>query len=121
MAIHKKIIYDSVSDKFLGYCDYGNIKIESQETEALVFMLVCLNGKWKFPIGYFLQAKSTALVQAGLVQTAIIMATDVTCDGTSANLSTMTQLGCILKGSYSEMVESFSVPGVDRKVFYTLI
>lgn len=130
MAIRKKIIYDSNSDKFLGYCDYGNIKVESQETEAteaLVFMLVCLNGKWKFPIGYFLQAKSTASVQAGLVQTAITMATDVgirvwsvTCDGTSANLSTMTQLGCKIKGSYSEIVEWFSVPGVDRKVYFVL-
>jgi hypothetical protein len=87
-------------------------------------MLVCLNGKWKFPIGYFLQAKSTATVQAGLVQTAITMANEVgvrvwlvTCDGTSTNLSTMTQLGCKINGSYSEIFKFFTVPGIERKVF----
>lgn len=128
VAIRKKIIYDSSHDRFLGYCDFGNIQVESQETEAteaLVFMLVCLNGKWKFPIGYFLQCKSSASVQAGLIKTAITMASEVgvrvwsvTCDGTSANLSTMKQLGCKIKGSYSEIVEYFFVPGIDRKVFY---
>jgi len=52
----KKIIYDSNSDKFMGYCDFGNFHVESQETPAsgaLVFMLVSLNGKRKWPIGYF--------------------------------------------------------------------
>jgi hypothetical protein len=46
MAIHKKLIYDASKDRFLGYCDFGNIQVEAQETlatEALVFMLVCLN------------------------------------------------------------------------------
>jgi len=60
MAIRKKIIYDHHDDTFIGYCDFGGIHAESQETpatEALVFMLVCLNGKWKIPIGYLLQAK----------------------------------------------------------------
>ncbi|KAL4089272.1 hypothetical protein QTP88_024329 [Uroleucon formosanum] len=74
------------------YCDFGNIQVESQEiaaTESLVFMLVYLNGKRKFPIGYFLQCK--------------ISASSVTCDGTSTNLSSMKQLGCKIK---------------DRKVFY---
>lgn len=48
MAIRKKIIYDSNSDKFMGYCDFGYFHLESQETpasESLVFMLVSLNGK----------------------------------------------------------------------------
>jgi hypothetical protein len=77
MSIRKKIVYDGKEDKFVGYCDFGGIQVETQETpaiEALFFMLVGLNGKWKWPIGYFLQAKSTAIIQAGLITTAIQMA-----------------------------------------------
>jgi len=50
--------------KFIGYCDFGGIHAESQETpvtEALVFMLVCLNGKWKIPTGYFYKQKALLL------------------------------------------------------------
>jgi len=128
MAIRKKIIYDSNSDKFMGYCDFGNFHVESQETpasEALVFMLVSLNGKWKWPIGYFFQSKSTATIQAGLVKTAITMAHavgikvwGVTCDGTASNLSTMTHLGCKLTGTYNEIKESFYIPGIEWKVIF---
>lgn len=89
-------------------------------------MLVYLNGKHKFPIGYFLQCKISASVQAGLLKIAItIMANEVgvrvwsvICDGTSTNLSSMKQLGCKIKGFYSEIVEYFFVPGIDRKVFF---
>lgn len=79
-------------------------------------MLVCLIDKWKFLIGYFLQYKSSASVQAELLTTAITMVNEVgvrvwsvTCDGTSAKLSTMTKLGCKIKGSYSKIVEYFYV------------
>lgn len=126
MSIRKKILYDSSEDTFLDYCDFGGIQAEAQETpatEALVFMLVGLKGKWKCPIGYFLQAKSTAIIQAGFVKTAITMANNVgvrvwgvTCDGTSTNLSTMTHLGCNLHGSFDELVEYFYIPGIDWKV-----
>lgn len=124
MSIRKKIVYDGKEDKFVGYCDFGGIQVETQETpatEALFFMLVGLNGKWKWPIGYFLQAKSTAIIQAGLITTAIKMAKEagarvwgVTCDGTTTNLSTMTHLGCKLSGSYEEIRESFSTYTWDR-------
>lgn len=67
MSIPKKIIYDGQKDKFL----------YTPATETLVFMLVTLNGKWKWPIGYFLQSKSTAAVQYILIKTAILMAKEV--------------------------------------------
>lgn len=132
MSIRKKIVYDGKEDKFVGYCNFGGIQVETQETpatEALFFMLVGLNGKWKWPIGYFLQAKSTAIIQAGLITTAIQIAKEagarvwgVTCDGTTTNLSTMTHLGCKLSGSYEEIHESVSIPGIDWKVImYTTI
>lgn len=83
-------------------------------------MLVGLNEKWKWPIGYFLQAKSTAIIQAGPITTAIQMAKEagarvwgVICDRTTTNLSSMTHLGYKLNGSYEEIRESFSIPGID--------
>lgn len=113
MSIRKNIVYDGKEDKFLGYCDFGVIQVETQETpatEPLFFILVGLNETWKWPIGYFVLAKSTAIIQAGLVTTAIQMAKEagarvwgVTCHRTSTNLSSMTHLGCKLSGSYEEM------------------
>ncbi|KAF0727731.1 THAP domain-containing protein 9, partial [Aphis craccivora] len=113
MSIRKKIIYDS------------NKSQETPASEALIFMLVSLNGKWKWPIGYFFQSKSTATIQAGLVTTAITMAHavgikvwGVSCDDTAFNLSTMTHLGCKLFGSYDEIKESFYIPGIEWKIHY---
>jgi hypothetical protein len=39
-----------------------------------------------------------------------------TCDGSSTNLSTMSQLGCKLNGYYDDIVEWFYVPDVESKV-----
>lgn len=54
MAIRKQLIWDKSKEKFVGTCDYGNdITIEDSETyasEVLVFMLVSLSGKLKWPV-----------------------------------------------------------------------
>lgn len=67
MSIRKQILWDSKKEKFVGYCDYGNYlhleNLDVPATEALVFMLVSINGKWKWPIGYFYQTKSSANIQ----------------------------------------------------------
>lgn len=34
MAIRKKIIYDSSTDRFLGYCDFGSFLVEFLETSC---------------------------------------------------------------------------------------
>lgn len=90
-------------------------------------MLISLNRKWKWFIGYFLQAKSTANIQVGLIKTGIHMAYkvglkvwSVTCDGTYTNLSTMNKLGCKLSESYSDIVEWFNVPGIYWNVHYSI-
>jgi len=74
ICIKKQVIWDKQAHKFTGYCDYGNnLTVESSETaatEALLFMLVSLNGKWKLPIGYFLQNKTNAVRQVELIKTA---------------------------------------------------
>lgn len=44
-----------------------------ESTEALVFMLVCLRGVWKWPIAYFLKHTMTAITLAELIKTALIL------------------------------------------------
>ncbi|KAF5281734.1 hypothetical protein FQR65_LT14574 [Abscondita terminalis] len=103
MSIRKQIVWDSNAYKFVGYCNFGNnLQIEEHEipaTEALVFMLVALNGKWKWPIGYFLEHNTNATAQAELIKTALILADNidirvwgVTCDGTIKNFTTLNRL-----------------------------
>lgn len=46
MAVRQQLIWDKQQHKYIGFCDYGNnVNIENKDmecTEALVFMLVCL-------------------------------------------------------------------------------
>lgn len=56
MAIRQQLCWNETEHKFMDYCDYdNNYNIEGndiQAKEALVFMVVSLKGKWKWPIGY---------------------------------------------------------------------
>lgn len=68
--------------------------------EALVFMLVCLNGSWKVPIGYFLVDSLGATERANLIIKCLefvhetgVMVTSLTFDGTPTNLNTAQKLG----------------------------
>jgi len=96
MAIKKGKIWDPATQRFTGFIDYGNSSITSdaQATEALFFMLVSLNGKWKLPVAYFLVNKPSGKVQGELINTALrltdekgIRVRGVTFDGAASNLS----------------------------------
>lgn len=89
--------------KFTGYVDVGT-KLESdmlpEAREALVFMLVALNGSWKIPVGYFLLNGITATEKASLVKKCLeflhdigVTVTSLTCDGAATNISMMAHLG----------------------------
>lgn len=57
MVLCKKLIYDASNNRLLGYCDFSKIQVEVQNTyatEALVIMLVCLNGKFKCFLNWIL-------------------------------------------------------------------
>lgn len=51
MAIRKQVMWDKQCQKYIGYCNYGNeLHLEGSDTvatQALVIMLVGINGKWK--------------------------------------------------------------------------
>ncbi|EFN61310.1 THAP domain-containing protein 9, partial [Camponotus floridanus] len=80
MAIRKQVMWNKQCQKYIGYCNYDNeLHLEGSNTvatEALVFMLVGINGKWKWPIGYFFIDKIKAVIQAELIKTALILAGD---------------------------------------------
>lgn len=130
MAIRKQLIWDKSKEKFIGMCDYGNdITIEDSETyasEVLVFMLVSLSGKWKWPVGYFFINKISSSIQSELIKTALILSQQsgikvwsVTCDGAHVNYATMNLLGCQLYTTdYLQLKCSFKHPSSDHDVYF---
>ena len=75
MAIRKQLMLNAKVCKYVGGCGFGNeLQLNNSQilaTEALIFMLMSLNGKWKWPIGYFLYTRSTAVAQAVLIKTSL--------------------------------------------------
>ena len=72
---------------------------EQPVTEAPVFLLTCVQGHWKCPIGYFLINNSSANVQMQMVRIALTKAAEislrvdcVTYDGTVTNMNMFQQL-----------------------------
>ena len=133
MAIKKEAIPHPTTQNIAGFCNFGeemNICLDDPTkpaVEALVFMLVSLNGKWKWPIGYFLQSKSTSSVQAQLISTAIehcanvgLKVMNVTCDGTHTNVATFEHLGCVVKSDLNNMQTNFLHPKTGNFVNFML-
>ena len=104
MAIHKGTWWDPRKRCFVGNVDYGTAIPEASDdlaTEVLVFLICGVKGHWKHPVGYFLQNKISADVQAqlikdciGLLHTSGLRVVALVFDGTFGNQSTAVQLGC---------------------------
>lgn len=129
MAIRKQIIWDKKSNQFLGHCDYGDqFNIEGPETpatEALVFMLIGLNGKWKWPIGYFFINKINSTTLAELIKSALILTSNVglqvqsvTCDGAFVNFDALNKLGCDIYTTYDRIKNYFKHPVENYNVYF---
>ncbi|GBN44974.1 hypothetical protein AVEN_275050-1 [Araneus ventricosus] len=105
-------------DKFIGYVDFGTGLDDDQlpvATEAYTFMLNCVNGNWKVPIGHFLINGLTAQERANIIQECLknvhetgIEVVSLTFDGTSTNLSTAQYLDASINAS--NLVTSFKHP-----------
>lgn len=120
MAIRKQIIWNQSEKKVVGYVDYGEnihvIKEDEPASEVLVFMLASLKESWKWPIGYFLQNKSTASIQETLIRSAVQLAADaglkvrgITFDGTATNFATVQALGCQTRGDLNDLKPQFKI------------
>ncbi|CAH2016454.1 unnamed protein product [Acanthoscelides obtectus] len=105
MAIRRRIEWNG--QKWTGYIDLGfdmdGDKLPEVK-EALVMMLVAINGKWKLPVGYFFISGLSGEEQANLVSNLLTFIHDtgviicsVTFDGASQNISMIKHLGADLK------------------------
>ncbi|TKS73767.1 DNA transposase THAP9 [Collichthys lucidus] len=126
MSIKKHVQHDPQTQTMLGYVDMGDRLNETDlATEALVFMVVGLQGYWKAPIAYYLTKSLTPETQKVLVVHAIeelhhrqIRVGCVTMDGHASNVSMCTQLGCTLKADPCEPLKThFPHPVTHDKVF----
>ena len=130
MAIRKQTMYHPKVDRYVGFVDYGGAIPEPCDqlaSEAVVFLLVGLRGHRRCPIAYFLTDKSSSDVQARLVSIELAKAADaglsvrcVTCDGTSANLSTFEKLGCSFGQDYNSINFKFRHPTQNHDFFAIL-
>lgn len=102
MAIKQHVEYDGT--KFSEYTDMGDSIISednSLASEALVFMIVCINDAWKIPVAYFLLNKVNSEQKSNLALQCISAVNDtglkvmsVTCDGMNINISMLKHLKC---------------------------
>lgn len=106
MSIRQRLIKDQSSDLIRGFVDFGNGLADSEKKmakEALVFLLVPLTSRTRYPIGYFLVDKVSATTQVELIHQCLqltsqhgISVVNITLDGCAANISTLQKLGANL-------------------------
>lgn len=106
IKIKNKVEYHPASQRNFGYVDFGSGLVtdcNDECSEALVFLIVPINGRWKVPIAYFLihgisgEQKASLVLQAlSLCQDVNISVKAITFDGCPANLSMAKKLGCNL-------------------------
>lgn len=125
MAIRKHIEWDRHKLTYRGYVDMGTGLDHDTlpvAKEALVFMLVALDGSWKIPIGYFLLDGIGGHEKASLVKDCLSVLSEngaevvsLTFDGTAVNFAMAKNLGCTLDPS-NEMKTYFPHPVTSKNV-----
>ena len=127
MSIRKQVQYKHSEGKCTGYVDFGNCLPEADEfpiaNEALVYLVNCVNGKWKIPVAYFFVHSLTSAKRADLTKEVLIFLDDcgvkiacLTFDGLPGNFSMVKQLGADI---YSEKV-FFKHPVHNYEIFVIL-
>ncbi|CAK8674242.1 unnamed protein product [Clavelina lepadiformis] len=129
MHIRSHTPFNKFTGKYEGFVNYGEgilpFDTEAVASEALVFMLVGLQGCWKYPVGYVLCNKMTATDLKLLIFKAIEIASSnglnivsVTCDGCSVNLQAMCQAGCKIGQSVAEIDGAFRHPSKEDPIYF---
>lgn len=102
IAIRQHVEWDG--KRYFGHVNFGLIlNDDSNEVakETFCLMLVCINGRWKIPLGYFLtnslngQQKSVIIKQAmHLIKDCGVKLVSITFDGAPSNITMAKSLGC---------------------------
>ncbi|GFN91158.1 THAP domain-containing protein 9 [Plakobranchus ocellatus] len=126
MAIMKKVEFDG--KKTFGFVDIGSGVTNDgapAATQALVFMVVCVNGSWKVPIGFFFIHGMTGKEKANLVRECLhqlgqigIKVISLTCDGPSCHFAMLSDLGASMDPE--NLDPSFPHPSSGHKIFVIL-
>ena len=127
MSIKKHVAWDG--KRFRGYVDVGDSFTEDEgeeATDALVLMVVSLDGSFKMPISYFFITSMTGKDKANIVTVAIEKLTSigvnivsVTCDGPPSHFTMMKELGASLDPE--NMRTFFSNNGSMSKKIYVFL
>lgn len=126
MAIKKNIEFDG--KKTIGFVDIGNGVTDDSAppaTQALVFMLVCVNGSWKVPVGFFFIHGMTGHEKANLIRECLHQLDDVgvkvisvTCDGPSSHMTMLKELGASMNPENID--PSFPHPSSGHRIYVIL-
>lgn len=105
MSIRKRVTIDKATNRMVGYVDIGHqhdgpVK---EAKEALVFLLVPVAGRTRYPAAYFFINSIDATLQSALIRQFLqltaeksITVINITCDGCRANLTTLKMLGAVV-------------------------
>ena len=115
MANKKHVQYNPHTQRMSGFVDMGDgINETDVATEALLLMVVGLQGHWKAPIAYYLTKSVSPDTQKVLLVHALealhereIRVMCVTMTGHASNISMCNQLGCQLKADPCEPLQTF--------------
>lgn len=128
MSIKKHV--DIIGGKTWGYVDFGtNLAFDDNTdhaSEALVLMVVALNGQWKLPIAYFLISSLTGEEKANIVNEALIklyecgvIITSLTSDGPRVNFTMIKELGA--KINDLDNIQPYFLHPVDESKIYIIL
>ncbi len=59
--------FDFHGDKYYGLTNLGTGETDDSATQALVFLVVCVNGHWKCPLAYFFISALSGTEKANIV------------------------------------------------------
>lgn len=124
MAIRKQLEW--TGKKVVGYVNFG-VDFEDDSNvlakEVFVLMLVCINGSWKIPLGYFLTDSLSGDQKSSIVTQCIKLAEEtgvkivsLTCDGPTSNITMGKMLGCSFE--FPEIKTTFQV--TDHNIHFFL-
>lgn len=72
MAIRKQVQWSNIENRFVGYVDHGLVISDPDDLplakEALVYLITCINERWKIPVAYFLVAGLTAMEKSEITK-----------------------------------------------------
>lgn len=102
MSMRRDVSWVQSQNRYCGFSDFGQGPVGNTiATNALLFMLVSLKGRWKAPIAYFLTDHISSTQLATCVKEAICKAADhnlivktFVADGLKANMKAAIELGC---------------------------